>query len=111
LVVKTDQESHDGEHIANRDECGVVCRGSRVGTDRARISAQEAPMKISFSTISCPAYTAKQMCRAAQEFGYDAVELYALEGERLTVPVLEQRLDDLRRTFRARGRRAGLLPQ
>ena len=60
-------------------------------------------MKIAFSTSSCPAYTADQMCRAAQEYGYDAVELYALEGDRLTVPVLEQRLPELRRTCRDTG--------
>jgi hypothetical protein len=29
-------------------------------------------MKIAFSTISCPAYTAEQMCRAARDYGYDA---------------------------------------
>lgn len=60
-------------------------------------------MKIAFSTISCPAYNAEQMCRAAQEYGYDAVELYALDGDRLTVPIIEQRLDELHRTFRAAG--------
>ncbi|MDQ3701905.1 MAG: sugar phosphate isomerase/epimerase [Chloroflexota bacterium] len=60
-------------------------------------------MKIAFSTISCPAYTAEQMCRAAAEYGYDAVELYALEGDRLTVPVIEARLEELRRTFREAG--------
>jgi sugar phosphate isomerase/epimerase len=57
-------------------------------------------MKIAFSTISCPAYSAVQMCQAANEYGYDAVELYSLEGERLTIPRLEQRLPELRRTFR-----------
>lgn len=60
-------------------------------------------MKIAFSTISCPTYTAGQMCLAAQEYGYDAVELYALEGERLTVPMIEQRLPELRRTFQDAG--------
>ncbi|MBI3971230.1 MAG: sugar phosphate isomerase/epimerase [Chloroflexi bacterium] len=60
-------------------------------------------MKIAFSTISCPSYDAEQMCRAAKAYGYDAVELYALEGERLTVPILEQRLPELRRTFREAG--------
>jgi sugar phosphate isomerase/epimerase len=60
-------------------------------------------LRIAFSTISCPAYSAEQMCRAASEYGYDAVELYALEGERLTVPVLERRWPDLRETFRAAG--------
>lgn len=60
-------------------------------------------MRIAFSTISCPAYTAEEMCRAATEYGYDAVELYALEGERLTVPLLEARLPALRRVFRAAG--------
>src|SRR5438045_136156 len=60
-------------------------------------------MKIAFSTISCPAYTAEQMCRAALESAYDAVELYSLEGERLTVPLLEIRWRDLRQTFREAG--------
>ena len=60
-------------------------------------------MKIAFSTISCPAYTAPQMCRAAADYGYDAVELYALEGDRLTVAVLEERLGELRQTFREAG--------
>lgn len=60
-------------------------------------------MKLAFSTISCPTYTAEQMCRAAGEYGYDAVELYALEGDRLTVPILEARLPELRRTFREAG--------
>src|SRR5919202_5644780 len=60
-------------------------------------------MKIAFSTISCPAYSAEQMCRAAAEYGYDAVELYALEGDRLTVAALEERLGELRRTFRDAG--------
>jgi len=43
------------------------------------------------------------MCRAAQQHQYDAVELYALEGQRLTVPVLEERLSELRHTFREAG--------
>jgi sugar phosphate isomerase/epimerase len=60
-------------------------------------------MKIAFSTISCPVYTADQICRAAAEYGYDAVELYALEGGRLTVELLEQRLPELRQTFRTAG--------
>jgi sugar phosphate isomerase/epimerase len=60
-------------------------------------------MKIAFSTISCPAYTAEQMCRAALESEYDAVELYSLEGERLTVALLEARWPDLKRTFRDAG--------
>ena len=60
-------------------------------------------MKIAFSTISCPAYTAEQMAQAALEYGYDAVELYALEGERLTVQTLEQRWEEVRDVFRAAG--------
>jgi len=60
-------------------------------------------MKLAFSTISCPAYTAGQICRAAQEYRYDAVELYALEGQRLTVPLIEERLSELRTTFRHAG--------
>jgi sugar phosphate isomerase/epimerase len=57
-------------------------------------------MRIAFSTISCPAYTAEQMCQAARENRYDAVELYALEGQRLTVEMIEERLPELQRTFR-----------
>ncbi|HEV2124876.1 MAG TPA: sugar phosphate isomerase/epimerase family protein [Chloroflexota bacterium] len=57
-------------------------------------------MKIAFSTISCPAYTAEQQARAAVEYGYDAVELYALEGQRLTVEMLAERFDEVRGAFR-----------
>jgi sugar phosphate isomerase/epimerase len=60
-------------------------------------------VKVAFSTISCPAYTLDQMVRAARDYGYDAVELYALEGDRLTVPILEDRLDEVRRTFKDAG--------
>jgi sugar phosphate isomerase/epimerase len=56
-------------------------------------------MKLAFSTISCPSYDAARMCRAALDYGYDAVELYALEGQRLTVELLAQRLPELRQTF------------
>jgi sugar phosphate isomerase/epimerase len=60
-------------------------------------------MKIAFSTISCPAYTVGQMVQAAQAYAYDAVELYALEGGRLTVDILEERLPEIRRTFKDAG--------
>jgi len=60
-------------------------------------------MKIAFSTISCPAYTAPQMACAAADYGYDAVELYSMEGQRLTVEMLADRLDEIRRTFREAG--------
>lgn len=54
-------------------------------------------MLISFSTISCPDYTLRQIARARDEYGYDAVELYALEGERLTMDVLGPRVAEVRR--------------
>ena len=60
-------------------------------------------MKIAFSTISCPAYSFEQMARAAVEYGYDAVELYAVDGQRLTVEMLAERLDEVRGAFRAAG--------
>jgi len=60
-------------------------------------------IKIAFSTISCPSYTAAEQATAARDYGYDGVELYALEGERLTVPLLDNRLDELRHVFRSAG--------
>ncbi len=60
-------------------------------------------IKIAFSTISCPSYTAAQQATAARDYAYDGVELYALEGERLTVPLLDNRLDELRNVFRTTG--------
>jgi sugar phosphate isomerase/epimerase len=57
-------------------------------------------MRISFSTISCPSYTVDQVAAAADEYGYDGIELYALAGERLTPAVLRLHRADLRRTFR-----------
>ena len=40
------------------------------------------------------------MARAAAEYGYDAVELYSMEGQRLTVEMLGERLEEVRRAFR-----------
>ncbi|MGH2560960.1 MAG: sugar phosphate isomerase/epimerase family protein [Thermomicrobiales bacterium] len=54
-------------------------------------------MPIAFSTISCPSFTVRQIAEAARRYGYDGVELYALEGQRLTPDVLEARLDEVRR--------------
>ncbi len=56
-------------------------------------------MKIAFSTISCPDYDADQVGRAVGDFGYDGVELYALEGERLTPDRLRDRLPELHRAL------------
>lgn len=56
-------------------------------------------MRIAFSTIACPTYTAEQVAVAAHEYGYDGVELYALAGERLTPDVLATQRDALRRAF------------
>lgn len=56
-------------------------------------------MKISFSTIVCHDYTLTQIANAARQHGYDGVELYGLEGERLTVERLEGRVDEVRQTM------------
>lgn len=50
--------------------------------------------RIAFSTISCPAYSFNQIADAARRYGYDGVELYALEGDRLTPDILARRLDE-----------------
>ena len=54
-------------------------------------------MRIVFSTIACPSYTARQMADAAKKYGYGGIELYALEGARLTPELLSARLDEFRR--------------
>lgn len=54
---------------------------------------------IAFSTIACPAYTMSQMADAVRRYGYDGIELYALEGARLTPDILAARLDEARRSF------------
>ncbi|WP_161606246.1 sugar phosphate isomerase/epimerase family protein [Microlunatus speluncae] len=56
-------------------------------------------MKIAFSTISCPGYDAEQIARAVGDYGYDGVELYALEGERLTPDLLRDRFPELRKAL------------
>lgn len=56
-------------------------------------------IRIAFSTIACPAYTPLEMADAAQRYGYDGVELYAVEGKRLTPDQLALRLDEFRRAF------------
>ena len=56
-------------------------------------------MHIAFSTISCPEYTFDQMADAAHRYGYDGVELYALEGARLTPEILAERLAEARQAL------------
>ena len=53
-------------------------------------------MKIAFSTISCPDYTLPQMADAVRAYGYDGIELYALEGQKLLPDLLAARLDEVR---------------
>lgn len=53
-------------------------------------------MRIAFSTIACPAYTPRQMAEAVRQYGYDGIELYALEGQRLLPDLLASRLSELR---------------
>lgn len=57
-------------------------------------------MKIAFSTISCPDYTFAQMAAAVRAYGYDGIELYALEGQRLLPDLLAARLDEARAALR-----------
>jgi sugar phosphate isomerase/epimerase len=54
-------------------------------------------VKIAFSTIVCHEYTLPQIADACHRHGYDAVELYGLEGEKVTPDYLESRIDDVRR--------------
>lgn len=54
-------------------------------------------MRIAFSTISCPDYSLAQIADAVDRYGYDGVELYALDGDRLTADVLAGRLGDVQR--------------
>lgn len=57
-------------------------------------------MKIAFSTISCPDHTFAQMADAVRAYGYDGIELYALEGQRLLPELLAARLDEARTALR-----------
>ncbi len=54
-------------------------------------------IRIAFSTIACPDYTARQMGEAVHRYAYDGIELYALEGQRLLPELLAARLDEFRR--------------
>jgi sugar phosphate isomerase/epimerase len=56
-------------------------------------------VKIAFSTIVCHEFTLPQIADACQRHGYDGVELYGLEGEKVTPDFLETRLDDVRKTM------------
>ncbi len=56
-------------------------------------------MRLAFSTIACPEWTPRQAADAARRYGYDGVELYALEGEKLTPDVIAPRLDEYRAAF------------
>ncbi len=56
-------------------------------------------MRLAFSTIACPEYSPEEAADAARRHGYDAVELYALQGERLTPDVLAADLVRYRRAF------------
>ncbi len=57
-------------------------------------------MKIAFSTIVCHEFTLRQIADAYHRHGYDGVELYGLEGEKVTPDFLESRLDDVREIMR-----------
>jgi len=56
-------------------------------------------IRVAFSTISCPNYSFKQIADAVKRYGYDGVELYALEGDRLTPDILASRLNEASRTL------------
>lgn len=57
-------------------------------------------MQIAFSTIVCHEYTLPQIADAAKRHGYDAVELYGLEGQRVTPKLLAERIDDVKRDLK-----------
>jgi sugar phosphate isomerase/epimerase len=57
-------------------------------------------VQIAFSTIVCHEYTLPQIAEAAKRHGYDAVELYGLEGQRVTPKVLAERIDDVKRDLK-----------
>ncbi|MBA2470322.1 MAG: sugar phosphate isomerase/epimerase [Chloroflexia bacterium] len=54
-------------------------------------------MKIALTTIVCHEYTLPQIAEAVRRHGYDAVELYGVDGQKFSPDRLEQRLDDVRR--------------
>ena len=56
-------------------------------------------IRVAFSTISCPDYSFEQIAEAVRGYGYDGVELYALEGVRLTPELLENRMQEAKRTL------------
>jgi sugar phosphate isomerase/epimerase len=58
-------------------------------------------IQLAFSTISCPDYTIGEVAKAAEEYGYDGVELYALEGSKLTPAILARRRSEFRRELGA----------
>jgi sugar phosphate isomerase/epimerase len=57
----------------------------------------EIHVKISFSTIVCHEYTLPQIAEAAKRHGYDGIELYGMEGQKVTPDFLEPRLGEIRR--------------
>lgn len=57
-------------------------------------------MQLAFSTISCPDYDLDQIVRAREEYGYDAVELYALGGHQLDGASLFERRAEIQRGLR-----------
>lgn len=53
-------------------------------------------MKLAFSTISCPSYGPVEVAEAARRYGYDGVELYAMNGGKLLPDILTERLGEVK---------------
>jgi sugar phosphate isomerase/epimerase len=57
-------------------------------------------MKLAFSTISCPSYGPIQVAEAAHRFGYDGIELYAMNNRKLSPDVLTERLFEVKSSLK-----------
>lgn len=57
-------------------------------------------MKLAFSTITCPSYGPAEVAEAARRYGYDGVELYALNGAKLLPDMLAERMGEVKAAFR-----------
>ncbi|MER9533829.1 sugar phosphate isomerase/epimerase [Mesorhizobium sp. M0309] len=56
-------------------------------------------MKLAFSTITCPAYGPVEVAEAARRYGYEGVELYAMNGDKLLPDMLSERLEEVKGAF------------
>lgn len=57
-------------------------------------------MDVIFSTISCPSYGPTAVAEAVKRYGYDGIELYAMDGGKLLPDQMSERLSELKTAFR-----------